>query len=678
MAALGHVQLAGSEVPQPSTFAPSKDDVLNALGFYFGAPVSPEKLKDYNEHHAATYHFPDAYAGSNTAIRDTINNLVEKSPQQWHTSIGLPFRKIEGTVVEWDEIRFDVRLMQRVPYEGVSRMTTSMKRKHRDRIVRRGLAMMIESDFYTTDAGRNHFQSQLQSIRYCVQETCNYDVLFAYLTSHNYDFAYDKSHSVRPKRNIRQAMQHEITMYAVSQKEDKGLDKAVEECKYRMKRYGVTPNLLVIPPQLALYMSLAPDEKITYKEGGPAAIVNFEAGVDGFTTRAFRGCGVVTSDPFEVSDEMEAVQMLQRFTQVGEFYVMSKPEGIKEGAKGFMDLLIYDEESDRHVKITYEKALESTGLLTAAPTFGVKAGTIDGGTLLTGGVSLTTWADNASKLSKANLSGAKADIDEVAGLDAPIVIARPFIEHAMLSAVLTVSGGDTGATIFGPSDMQVSANTSVKTIEGHYTGHFKAVITKPQNVYVMKDIMANGYRAGGNTKFFGDTIEKIKKELLKRLNFEDDFSSDPVPSMLAFPMSAEQYETGNMDTAMSITSRFLPWEVTGGKHNSFPGGDAMFEKYNTLINLRAVHFGEDLRASENMEYVSQGSTNNALCFLGPHRKFDTVNGGYGVLVPGMGHWGPDARPGDARWRRGESVNMTSAREAMLTYEQLAYIPRAKA
>jgi hypothetical protein len=102
----------------------------------------------------------------------TINNLIEKSPQNWHTTVGLPFRRIEGTVVEWDEIRFDVRLMQRVPYEGVSRMTTSMKRKHRDRIVRRGLAMMIESDFYTTPAGREHFSNQLQSIRYCVQEVC--------------------------------------------------------------------------------------------------------------------------------------------------------------------------------------------------------------------------------------------------------------------------------------------------------------------------------------------------------------------------------------------------------------------------------------------------------------------------------------------------------------------------
>lgn len=29
-----------------------------------------------------------------------------------------------------------------------------------------------------------------------------------------------------------------------------GLDKAVEDSKYAMKRYGVSPNLLVIPPQV--------------------------------------------------------------------------------------------------------------------------------------------------------------------------------------------------------------------------------------------------------------------------------------------------------------------------------------------------------------------------------------------------------------------------------------------
>ena len=88
-----------------------------------------------------------------------------------------------------DEVKFDVRLMQRVPYEGVSRMQTSLRRKHRDRVVRRGLALIIESDFvrsrpprtltwlacltlvplacaqYATDAGRQHFADQLTSIR---------------------------------------------------------------------------------------------------------------------------------------------------------------------------------------------------------------------------------------------------------------------------------------------------------------------------------------------------------------------------------------------------------------------------------------------------------------------------------------------------------------------------------
>ena len=97
----------------------------------------------HSQAHAATYAFPDAYAGQSTALRDTMVNLIIQSPQDCHTGTMLPFTQIEGTTVEWDELRFDVRLMQRVPYEGVSRMQTSIKRRHRDRIVRRGLGMMI-------------------------------------------------------------------------------------------------------------------------------------------------------------------------------------------------------------------------------------------------------------------------------------------------------------------------------------------------------------------------------------------------------------------------------------------------------------------------------------------------------------------------------------------------------
>ena len=44
-------------LPAPKTFAPSREDILSNLAFFFGDPAVPEKLRDYSEHHAMTYHF---------------------------------------------------------------------------------------------------------------------------------------------------------------------------------------------------------------------------------------------------------------------------------------------------------------------------------------------------------------------------------------------------------------------------------------------------------------------------------------------------------------------------------------------------------------------------------------------------------------------------------------------
>ena len=62
-----------------------------------------------------------------------------------------------------------------------------------------------------------------------------------------------------------------------------------------------------------------------YNVAGPAGPAKFEAGVAGYEARAFRGCGVVTSTPFEISDDADSLQMLQRNTQVGEFHRMRAP-----------------------------------------------------------------------------------------------------------------------------------------------------------------------------------------------------------------------------------------------------------------------------------------------------------------------------------------------------------------
>lgn len=85
-------------VPSKFTTQHGAADIFEALSFFLGDPNSPEKLRDYSEHHAATFHFPDAFAGSNTKIREGLNNLILHSPQEWQTNVALPFVAIQGTV----------------------------------------------------------------------------------------------------------------------------------------------------------------------------------------------------------------------------------------------------------------------------------------------------------------------------------------------------------------------------------------------------------------------------------------------------------------------------------------------------------------------------------------------------------------------------------------------------
>ncbi len=199
-----------------------------------------------------------------------------------------------------------------------------------------------------------------------------------------------------------------------------------------------------------------------------------------------------------------------------------------------------------------------------------------------------------------------------------------------------------------------------------------SVSTKPQNVLVLRDVACGGYVAGGNTRFFGEAasgnsetinIRDIKDSINRRLSFED--GDGEYESMLAFV--APSGDGAKRDQVISISQRFLPWEVQKGSKDYFPGGQAGFDAYKS-IGLESIHFGEDVRAAENMEFIANGSLNNALCFVGPHRVYSPWSATYQDLVPGQGHFGPDALPGDARWRRGEAVSAQTARSTMVGVE----------
>ena len=491
----------------------------------------------------------------------------------------------------------------------------------------------------------------------------------------------------------------------------------------------------------------------------------------------FRGLRVFTADPFENGENSPPTQLLQRSTQVGEFYRMRAPVAYsaREGLPlHYMDIFIYDEKCDRLQLITCEEAMKyalplrrdeqvkyndgkvaemkraegcsvfqgcdgTSGSRKHAYDAGV-AGSKDPLALKDNldpldqkRIGNSIPADNAimnERFIRANMSAVDKDGNDIAdgatlakkikdmfvdgktfnyswncfqlvvaatkvGIWMPlqITISRPFIEHSMYSAIAAVAGKATGATLFGHADMQISSNTSVKTIEGHYTCHFKSVVTRSENIYVMRDIMSTQYIAGADTRFFGtNTLEgeatkdvvyasDVKKQVRNRLRFEQEYA-DAYESMFAFlsPYNANQQYM--QDGAFSMVGGSgLPWDIGTGRqmtdgHGSrldcnFPGGLNFFTMYDNELQLSSIHHGEDMNQRQNQDYIRLGSYNNSVVILGPHRvKSPHASTGEFELVPGQGHWGPDALPGDARWRRGEAASLMDARQQLVGVDVL--------
>jgi len=132
---------------------------------------------------------------------------------------------------------------------------------------------------------------------------------------------------------------------------------------------------------------------------------------------------------------------------------------------------------------------------------------------------------------------------------------------------------------------------------------------------VLRDIMCNGYVAGGNCHFFGTggkklvagkplSGEDVKQAIADRLAYTDDLDAT-YDSMLSFFSSYDEVEAGARDQVISISDRLLPWEVTKApgtdkQPSGFPGGQSGYAKYQGKYGLSSIHYGEDVRAAENM------------------------------------------------------------------------------
>ena len=204
----------------------------------------------------------------------------------------------------------------------------------------------------TTEQGRKHFVMNLRQITAAVHTTAHFGVMHALLTGKNHYKEWRKKYDRTPKRR-HNVMKYEKGMWALLQKDLKGLYILDAEVKHDMKMNGVTPNVMVLPSKAGIYAHMVPSSETKYSERGQGA---HEALASGSQLTTFRGSKVFEAASFDVDFTHENIDLLTRDRMIGEYFVMPARWKPNTAYRDNPRIKIFCAEHDKFVEIDKNKA----------------------------------------------------------------------------------------------------------------------------------------------------------------------------------------------------------------------------------------------------------------------------------------------------------------------------------
>jgi hypothetical protein len=561
-----------------------------------------------------TYNLPKAYEGKNKHLETVLDYLITQE-DAWYTSVVLPWVLTDDLSVKWEIFRFNKTLMDLEPHQGVPRYVTAERESRSDRLVRRGLAFIIEHGFYKTDQGRQHYLMNLRQIVDSVNETAYHGVIHALLSCKNHYKEWERQHGATVTRPG-QLLRAQRRRWALVQKQERGLYLLDAELKDQMKYEGVSPNVWILPSKMSIYVTMVPSAEVEFYRKGAGAAANLEKGPSNLLT--FRGSKVYETRPFDIDFIGEPRDLLVRERQIGEYFVFPTAAEVG-GSDDNRDIYVYSMDSDNFEKISFSEA---------------KAAAVKNFNLLEGRSGTPT-----------NDAGT-------------VLLLRPFQTYNMASAILMKGGLDTGFTAHGHHDFMLTDDVISKTHIGHYTFYHKSVVKQPKNMIIAEDIFAQSYVSGEGVQLFegGDEDHSFKNEMNG-----DRFTRDLIALWIP-----NESGSAAIQNPLDITGSYSP-EVLD-LNNSQLSNNAL---HYPLAGEYAAALGFDTLQNygqPSQQFLAPVRHLNTTCFQGCQLNYDAKTEGHTSLTVNTGHWGPNVYPGCRAVRNGENAFLKD-----MEYEKLSVV-----
>lgn len=592
-----YIKMSASTDPAIGTLTTGENQ--HPLSSFFG-PVhgSHEDMRADRKLSHETYNLPRAYVGKNKYLEETLDFMIRKE-DEFYTSRLLPWEFTDDLNIAWESWSFNRTLADLEPSQGLPRFVTQESESHSDNLLRRGLAFIIEHGFYKTERGKRHFALNLQQITDAVHTTCYFGVIHALLGGKSYYREWRRKYGRQVSRR-NDLFQEERKRWAIVQKSKDGLYLLDAELKHQLKREGVEPNIYVFPDKMGIYVNMVSGNALDYQSRGPEALSNRNGG-DKVST--FRGTAVFEAQSFDVEFTSDAVDLLIRERQCGEYFWM---EGDPSDVNKAGAIAIYSADSDKFVPLK-------------APT----------GDQVFGSGDESNGQNGVGALKDAGTEG--------------YIIFRPFQTYRMASAILAKGGSELGSTYHGHHDFMLSDDILRKVHVGHYTFYSKSVVKRPKNYIIIEDCFSQGYVGGEGATYFDKT------SLAKHVS-EGTLGKGGAPSLIAVKSKGEP-----KDQCIDITGRFH--QTVYDIYNEEGAGEEHYYGSGSAYNDMDLGMLEPYRANINDEYVQRVQRFNTVCFRGMQYTRKEDDKPMVITQLNTGHWGENIYPGVRKVRDGENAFM---------------------
>lgn len=226
-----------------------------------------------------------------------------------------------------------------------------------------------------------------------------------------------------------------------------------------------------------------------------------------------------------------------------------------------------------------------------------------------------------------------------------VLLFRPHEQVRTTGAIKAKSGGGTGYTFYGNSDMRIAHTVGTKMCNMHFTIHHRSVVMNPQNVLVLPDLLPQEYLGGGGSRFWSPETYKQKN---------NEHLQNSLMSIFV-PLTERKFAK-----RMDVSGRFFTENASAMASQELHYSTA--DRYSQIFGWRTGQ----AKGTEHPMMTLNPIHNNMIVCEGHHQEYNKMRGEHSKVIVGKGHWGMDTYAGCAAARSGKLTQLRQQNYATRT------------